>query len=52
MGGLHLIDGAVLCNSQTVYAHFTVEAGAVIQIVLVDAVLDDVPLVCSRYVDD
>ena len=51
VGRLYLIDGAVLGKGQTVNAHFAVEAGAVIQIVLVDAVIDDIPLVGSGYID-
>ena len=45
------LDGAVVVELHLVDAHFAVHARLVLDVVLIDAVVDDVPLVFSRNLE-
>ncbi len=47
----HRIDAPVVVERQFLYAYLAVNAGTVVQIVLVDAVIHDVPVVGTGHVD-
>ena len=46
------LDGAIGVELEAVDAYFAVDAGLVVEVLLVDAVVDDVPLVTAGHLDD